>query len=66
MNLEHLEVVLDMFHKELNRGRNNWIDYSYPIPDESRSDCNKDVIIWYHINKDDYYISTSIETIYKP
>jgi len=66
MNLEHLEIVLDMFHKELNLGRKNWIDYSYPIPDESRSDETKDVIVWYHINKDSYSISTSVEKIYKP
>lgn len=66
MKQQHLDWVLKLFHNDLNMDRNDIDVFEYPILDESLSNENKDVIIWYHINKNDYSIATSRETIYKP
>ena len=66
MKQQHLDWVLKLFHNDLNRGRNDIDVFEYPVLDESLSDENTDIIIWYHINKNDYSIATSRQTIYKP
>lgn len=66
MNIKHLELVLDVFHKEINSEKKHPLrHYEYPIIDEDLSDSNKDVVIWYAINTEDFSISTAKEVIYK-